>query len=102
MERGPQEKIKSMTFTQISDNYIRSAFSSPHYKLLEKIGEGGFGKVYTAHQINTSQIVAIKFLALDPNGEETQRTRYVERFKRETLLCSKLHHPNIVRLLDQG
>ncbi|WP_201746310.1 protein kinase domain-containing protein [Veronia nyctiphanis] len=91
-----------MDFRQTSDSHIRNTFDSTHYELLEKIGEGGFGKVFKARQINTGQLVAIKFLALDPHSEEAQKRRYVDRFKRETLLSSKLDHPNIVRLLDQG
>ncbi|WMN61498.1 TOMM system kinase/cyclase fusion protein [Pseudoalteromonas xiamenensis] len=91
-----------MPFTQISDQYIKTAFHSVNYTLLEKIGEGGFGKVYKAKQLNTDQFVAIKFLAIQSYSEEKSKQRYIERFKRETILSSKLHHPNIVRLLDQG
>ncbi|MFC0118933.1 TOMM system kinase/cyclase fusion protein [Pseudoalteromonas xiamenensis] len=91
-----------MPYTQISDQYIKTSFLASNYTLLEKIGEGGFGKVYKAKQLNTDQFVAIKFLAIQPYSEEESKQRYIERFKRETMLSSKLHHPNIVRLLDQG
>ncbi|CCQ09684.1 Adenylate cyclase [Pseudoalteromonas luteoviolacea B = ATCC 29581] len=91
-----------MPFTQLSENYIRDAFCSSNYDLLEKIGEGGFGKVFKAFQRNTGQTVAIKVLVLDPHLEPVSHSRYIERFHRETALCSKLNHPNIVRLLDKG
>ncbi|WP_019615209.1 TOMM system kinase/cyclase fusion protein [Psychromonas ossibalaenae] len=81
---------------------ISEQFDSPAYQLLEKIGEGGFGRVYRAIQVNTGQIVAIKFLSIGAEFDLSKRTRYIERFQRETLLGSRLQHPNIVRLLDKG
>lgn len=91
-----------MSLSQFSDQLIHEQFSSTQYQLLHKIGEGGFGKVFKATQINTGQTVAIKFLAIEPHCEEQQKQRYIERFKRETALSSQLQHPNIVRLLDKG
>ena len=81
---------------------VASRFSSATYRLLEKIGEGGFGQVYKAIQINTGQPVAIKILRLNPEFDADRKQRYMDRFERETLLGSRLQHPNIVRLLDKG
>ena len=81
---------------------IQNRFTSSAYQLIEKIGEGGFGEVYSAKQLNTDQIVAIKFLRLDSHIPTDKKQRYIQRFERETLLGSKLDHPNIVRLLDKG
>ncbi|TQF73062.1 TOMM system kinase/cyclase fusion protein [Pseudoalteromonas luteoviolacea] len=91
-----------MSLTQFSDSYIYERFESSNYELQNKIGEGGFGKVFKAKQNSTGQTVAIKFLAIEPHCEEQKKQRYIERFKRETSLSSQLQHPNIVRLLDQG
>ena len=81
---------------------IAQRFNSSTYDLLEQIGSGGFGRVYKARHINTGQIVAIKFLSIGDDFDEIKKQRYIERFERETLLGSKLQHPNIVRLLDKG
>lgn len=86
----------------LENDKITMQFNSDVYQLLEKIGEGGFGHVYLAKQINTGQSVAIKFLAINSEFDATKRARYIERFERETLLGSRLQHPNIVRLLDKG
>ena len=85
-----------------SELTIESRFNSSDYQLIEKIGEGGFGQVYKAIQLNTQQFVAIKLLMLNPEFDIEKRQRYIERFERETLLGSHLQHPNIVRLLDKG
>lgn len=91
-----------MAADPVNYDAITRKFDSSAYELLEKIGEGGFGSVYRAKQVNTDQIVAIKFLVISPEFDETKKQRYIERFEREALLCSKLEHPNIVRLLDKG
>lgn len=81
---------------------IKEHFDSSAYEILEMIGKGGFGRVYRAQQANTGQIVAIKFLSVSSEYDDAKKKRYIERFERETQLCSRLQHPNIVRLLDKG
>ncbi|NML16906.1 TOMM system kinase/cyclase fusion protein [Azohydromonas caseinilytica] len=72
------------------------------YALLERLGEGASGVVYKARQHSTGQWVAIKFLNASPGADAATRERRRARFARETRLCAQLHHPHIVRLLDQG
>ena len=80
---------------------LAKQFNSSAYELLEKIGEGGFGCVYRAKQLNTGQSVAIKFLSISAEFDDAKKQRYIERFQRETQLVGRLQHPNIVRLLDK-
>ncbi|MFA0413258.1 protein kinase [Vibrio renipiscarius] len=81
---------------------IEAQFHSKHYTLLEQIGEGGFGKVYKAVQLNTQKVVAIKFLTLTEAECPQKRQKKIARFKRECDLVRRLNHPNIVSLLDKG
>jgi predicted ATPase len=69
------------------------------YELLSPVGQGGFGTVYKARQIATNQTVAVKLLHLS-KGERS--LSLLARFQREMQLCARLHHPNIVRLIDSG
>ena len=86
--------------TQLLARSVR--FHSKAYSLLEKIGQGGFGEVHKAKQLTTGQLVAIKFSTLNAGFNDDKKKRYIDRFERETLLVSRLQHPNIVRLLDKG
>jgi serine/threonine protein kinase len=68
------------------------------YELLEKIGEGGMGKVYKAKCHVLNRFVAIKILKTELNNDED----FVARFKREATSIAKLSHPNIVNVHDVG
>ncbi|MDO8550718.1 MAG: protein kinase [Ignavibacteria bacterium] len=62
-----------------------------HYKILEKLGEGGMGVVYKAEDIKLKREVAIKFLPdyISSNQEERKR------FEIEAQAAASLNHPNI-------
>ncbi len=65
-----------------------------HYKVLEKIGQGGMGEVYRAEDTNLSRDVAIKVLP----EQFTQDPQRLARFEREAKLLASLNHPNIAAI----
>src|SRR5258706_12473843 len=62
-----------------------------HYRVLEKIGSGGMGVVYRAHDETLDRDVALKFLPTGTLSDEQAR----RRFRRAALSLAKLNHPNI-------
>jgi hypothetical protein len=67
-----------------------------NYRVLEKIGAGGMGRVFKAEHVKMLRIVAVKVMSpggmLDPNA--------VSRFQQEVRAIARLAHPNIVTAHD--
>ena len=70
------------------------------YVILEEIGRGGFGVVYRAVQEGVNRHVALK--TIRHQVADIQGFDFIEAFRREALLTSKLKHPNTITLFDYG
>jgi serine/threonine-protein kinase len=68
------------------------------YEILECVGEGGMGVVYKARQKSIDRLVAIKMLSSALAKDKS----WVQRFYNEAKACSRLHHPNTIRMFDFG
>ena len=69
-----------------------------HYRVVEKIGAGGMGVVYRAHDEQLDRDVAIKVLRPGSLTDETRR----KRFRTEALSLARLNHPNIATIHEFG
>ncbi|MCB1051515.1 MAG: serine/threonine protein kinase [Acidobacteria bacterium] len=69
----------------------------PGYRILGRLGIGGFAAVYRAVQLSTGNQVAIKRLHSLPEQPEM-----AHRFAIEQWVLQRLDHPAIVKILDQG
>ncbi len=69
-----------------------------HYRIVSKIGAGGMGEVYRAHDARLDREVAIKVLPADFAADKDR----LQRFEQEAKATSALNHPNILTVYDIG
>jgi eukaryotic-like serine/threonine-protein kinase len=65
------------------------------YRVLETLGRGGMGVVYRARHVTSDKIVALKTVRL-------QAPSMLECIRREIHALTRIHHPGVVRILDDG
>ena len=65
-----------------------------HYRVIDKLGEGGMGSVYKAVDVMVDRPVALKVL----HQYTSREAAVIERFRSEASLLAKLHDPNIATL----
>ena len=67
-----------------------------HYRILEKLGEGGMGIVYKAEDTKLDRLVALKFLPHSFSVNEADRARFVQEAK----AAAAINHPNVCVIHD--
>jgi serine/threonine protein kinase/formylglycine-generating enzyme required for sulfatase activity len=87
----------------IGDNsFVMSEGNDPksigRYRVIRRIGKGGFGQVYLAHDDDLDRPVAIKV----PNPERISRPEDIEAYLNEARILASLDHPHIVPVFDLG
>lgn len=66
------------------------------YDIIERLGQGGMAEVYRAFQPGVERDVALKVM----HGHLANSADFIARFRREAQAIGRLHHANIVRIID--
>ena len=84
---------------RVSDAASLSGRRIGTYAVHERIGAGGMGEVYRAHDAKLRRDVAFKVLAADLIGDnDQQRQDHLRRFRHEAHALAALNHPNIAAI----
>ena len=78
-----------------SENEIIGSTIS-HFRILEKLGEGGMGVVYKAEDTKLKRLLALKFLPPHLSASEQDKARFIQ----EAQAASSLNHPNVCTIHD--
>lgn len=72
------------------------------YRLVTRVGEGGFGVVYRGEVAGSPMPVAVKLLRLPDEATDAERATLLQKFDHEAAVLRRLRHPNIASALDGG
>ncbi len=71
------------------------------YRIVQKLGGGGMGEVYLAHDIRlANKPCAIKQLVPDSHLSPEERDQSTQQFQHESATLARLHHPNLPDVYD--
>jgi hypothetical protein len=95
----PITRIQSRDFGIQSQMNITNGTRLGRYEIRSKIGEGGMGEVYLAHDTSElGRLVALKILPAEVAKDKDR----LQRFTQEARTVSNLNHPNIVTVHEFG
>jgi len=98
----PDDGVQTIDATELAVDVTRyqpGSIVAGRYRVERLLGRGGFGAVYEASHVSTTQPVALKLLA---RGDDSAGDELVRRFYKEARLTAGLSHPNTVRVFDVG
>lgn len=78
------------------DPRTEALFTRKGYKVMDKISEGAFGKVYTASKITNNEMCAVKVMDLEKCSEKF-RSKFLPR---ELSILTQVKHPNVIYIFD--
>lgn len=84
------------------DHPLAPGTSAGRYVVLERLGIGGMGYVYSAYDPDLDRRVALKILRPDRQNSEVETRKAQARLLREARVLAKLQHPNVISIYDVG
>ena len=103
---GSSDEAKDLCETEVAQPPAKGSGDSTlgdpsrigRYRVIRRLGQGGFGRVYLAHDDDLDRPVAIKV----PHPERIARPEDVEAYLAEARTVASLDHPHIVPVYDVG
>jgi len=87
---------KNPSLLAMDKSSLKSGALVSHYGVLEKLGAGGMGEIYRAHDSKLNRDVALKILP----GQFAGDPERLSRFRREAQVLASINHPNICTIFE--
>lgn len=97
-ERSRLRKLVQLFPLELIQPPSRTPRTLGDYELIRKLGQGGMGIVYLAHQRSLDREVALKIIRPERTGSAPAQARFL----REAQAIARLKHPHIVTVYDYG
>lgn len=99
---SPVKSFKVLQPDAVDLKYAPGMILENRYRLAEMIGKGGAGTVFRAEHLRLNRSVAIKILETDDQQTAELKDQLLKRFEREINLLTRINHPYIANIIDQG
>ena len=95
---GIDEGVKGAILSWNEGSEKRPGQTISHYDVLEKLGEGGMGMIYKAHDTKLNRLIVLKLLPHYLNSNQDMKHRFIQ----EARAAASLDHSNICTIYEVG
>ncbi|MBN2447462.1 MAG: serine/threonine protein kinase [Phycisphaerae bacterium] len=95
---GRRPSVTSSGVARDGKGFEAGTLIADRYRIISRLGQGGMGEVYRAHDLTLDQPIAMKFLLAEIAHEPV----WLQRFLNEVRVARQIAHPNVCRVYDVG
>ncbi len=96
LEQADSTDVPTATLNLMVPEFKTGSIVAGRYKIIERLGKGGMGRVYKVHDLEVGEKIALKLI----RPEIAANTKIIARFQNELRSARKISHRNVCRMFD--